>query len=69
VQTGLKYSYVDLALVDVERGIEVVKKVLQDGNIPKRTWILFFDADLQSRWIGIWEGAPPPPMPNLEDPP
>jgi len=54
-------------LVDVDRGAEIVKKVLQDGNIPKRTWILFFDADLQARWIGIWEGAPPPSMPDFED--
>jgi hypothetical protein len=65
--TGLKYSYVDLALVDVDRGAEIVKRVLRGGNIPKRTWILFFDTDLQARWIGVWDGAPPPPMLDFED--
>lgn len=67
--TGLMYSYVDLALVEVDRGAEIVQRVLQDGNIPKRTWILFFDTDLQARWIGIWEDTPPPPMPDFEDEP
>lgn len=65
--TGLKYSYVDLALVDVDRGVEVVRQVLREGNIPKRSWILFYDTDLQARWIGIWEDGPPPPMPDFED--
>ena len=65
--TGLKYSYVDLALVDVGRGAEIVRQVLREGNIPKRTWLLFYDTDLQARWIGIWDDAPPPPMPEFED--
>ena len=65
--TGLKYSYVDLALVDVDRGVEIVRQVLSEGNIPKRSWILFYDTDLQARWIGIWEDGPPPPMPDFED--
>lgn len=65
--TGLKYSYVDLALVDVPRGAEIIKDVLRAGNIPKRTWILFYDVDLQSRWISIWDDSPPPPMPEFEE--
>lgn len=58
--TGLRYSYVDLALTDVDRGVEVVKRVLRAGNIVKRTWILFFDTDLQRKWIGIWDDTPSP---------
>ena len=65
--TGRMYSYVDLALVDVDRGAEIVKDVLQEGNIPKRTWILFFDADLQAQWIGIWDDTPAPPMLPVDD--
>jgi len=60
--TGLVYSYVDLALVDVRRGSEIIKRVLREGDIPKRTWIMFFDTDLQTEWTGIWEDTPPPPM-------
>ena len=62
--TGLKYSYVDLALSDTERGIDVVREVLRAGNVPKRSWIQFFDAHLAAEWIGIYPDSPQPPMPD-----
>jgi hypothetical protein len=60
--TGLRYSYVDLALNDLERGLAAVRQALQAGKIPKRTWVQFFDADWQQEWLGIWDDAPAPPM-------
>jgi hypothetical protein len=60
--TGRRYSYVDLALVDVDRGIHAIRRRLQAGNVPKRTWIQFFDADLAAEWVGIFDESPPPPM-------
>jgi hypothetical protein len=59
--TGLKYSYIDLALIDVPKAIELIKICLKNGNVPKRSWILFFDAYLLDEWIGIWKDSPPPP--------
>jgi hypothetical protein len=59
--TGVRYSYVDLALTNLPRGIEIVRKVLQEGNIHRRSWILFYDAELVNEWIGIWDDSPPPP--------
>ena len=59
--TGNRYSYIDLALVDVKNGIEAIKARLREGNVPKRSWILFFDSDLRDEWIGIWNDTPPPP--------
>jgi hypothetical protein len=64
--TGLKYSYLDLALTDLERGASIEKRVLREGEIPKRSWILFFDTDLHARWIGIWDDTLPPPLPDFE---
>lgn len=61
--TGLRYSYVDLALMDVERALSVMRGVLQRGKVPKRTWLLFFDSTLGAEWLPIWEDAPPPPRP------
>ena len=61
--TGRCYSYIDLALTDVRRGTEVVRQVLRDGNIPRRTWIQFFDDVWAHEWIGIYEDSPPPPLP------
>ena len=58
---------VDLApLADLGRGVESVRQVRRGGNIPRRSWLLFFDTDLQAEWIGIWDDAPPPPMAEIE---
>jgi hypothetical protein len=65
--TGLRYSYIDLALLDVERSLEILRPLLREGNIPKRTWLLFFDSDLQNEWIGIWDDTPAPPMVNYDE--
>jgi hypothetical protein len=64
--TGLRYSYIDLALVDANRGIEAVRNRLQAGNVPKRSWIQFFDTDLCAEWIGVYDDSPPPPMPDFD---
>jgi len=59
--TGLRYSYVDLALTDATKGIQQLVRVIRDGKITKRTWILFFDAIYEYEWVGIWNDTPPPP--------
>jgi hypothetical protein len=58
--TGARYSYVDLALTDVESAIDIVRKRLRKGRVPKRSWILFFDSYLAAEWIGIYDESPPP---------
>ena len=59
--TGLRYSYIDLALVDLRAGVNAVRRVLADGGLPQRTWIQFFDARLSGEWIGVQEDSPTPP--------
>ena len=59
--TGLRYSYVEIALTDPEKGVRQVIEVLRKGNITKRTWILFHDEFYAGEWIGIWEDTPAPP--------
>lgn len=65
--TGLRYSYVDLALTDVKKGIAAVRERLRVGNVPKRSWILFFDDYLAAEWVGIYPDSPPPPLPGWEE--
>jgi hypothetical protein len=60
--TGLRYSYIDLALTDVDHGIHVVRERLQAGKVPNRSWIQFFDSDLAAEWVGVYDDSPPPPM-------
>lgn len=59
--TGLRYSYIDLALDDIERGAAIVGEILRGGNITRRSWLLFYDAELAGEWIGMWPDTPAPP--------
>ncbi len=59
--TGHVYSYILLAIVDLPKAIRLLKTVLQAEKIPKRTWLLFFDAEYWDEWVGIWDDTPPPP--------
>jgi hypothetical protein len=59
--TGLRYSYIDLALTDAPAAMKVMQTVLRAGKLPRRTWLQFFDADLADEWIPLWDDAPPPP--------
>jgi hypothetical protein len=59
--TGLGYSYIDLALTNLEKGVERVRKVLRKLEVPERSWILFFDADLAAEWVGVYPETPEPP--------
>lgn len=60
--TGLRYSYVDLAVTDVDKAIQAVRSRLQAGRVPKRSWIQFYDSDWSAEWVGIYDDSPPPPL-------
>ncbi len=62
--TGLRYSYVDLAAVDVANTIEVVRRVGVNGGLPARSWIQFYDPSMAGEWVGLTPTTPPPPMPG-----
>lgn len=58
---GLRYSYIELALADVTRAWREIREVLLEGRLPKRIWLLFHDAALSTRWLGLYDDTPPPP--------
>jgi hypothetical protein len=60
--TGLRYSYIDLALTDLDRGVERTRKALQKLKVPELSWVLFFDADLGAEWVGVYPETPEPPV-------
>lgn len=59
--SGLRYGYIDLALMDVGAAAEIISRVLREGKAPRRTWLLFFDDDLAAEWIAFRPKTPPPP--------
>ena len=58
--TGARHSYLDLALMDLREGCELVRAVLRQGRAPKRSWVLFFDATMKAEWIGVHDDTPEP---------
>lgn len=60
--TGLRYSYIDLALVDLEKSTEAVFTLLRDANLTRRTWLHFNDDGLGEFWQPVWPDAPAPPL-------
>lgn len=65
--TGIRYSYVDLAVGNVTAAVPLIRDALKPFSLPVRSWLCFFDADLAQEWIGVFDDAPPPPgMSSLE---
>lgn len=59
--TGLRYSYVELALKHRESALPAVRDLLARGNVPRRSWILFHNCELEHEWVGVYDDSPPPP--------
>lgn len=56
---GLRYSYVDLAIADLERAAPILRKCV-DG-VADCAWLLFCDTDRAGDWLALRDGSPPPP--------
>jgi hypothetical protein len=58
--TGTRYSYIDLAVTDLDRAIGTIVDVMRNGRIVKDAWILFHDDEWHEEWIGIYADTPRP---------
>jgi hypothetical protein len=58
--TELRYSYIDLALTDLDAAAGLVREALRAGRIPRRSWLLFNDCEWEDEWVGVWDDTPPP---------
>jgi hypothetical protein len=58
--TGTRFSYIDLAVTDVDKAASRIIETLRKGRIVKNAWILFRDDEWHDEWIGIYEDTPPP---------
>jgi hypothetical protein len=54
VGLGVKTTYVDLALCNLETGLPSLVSKLRDLGVPERTFIQFFDSELADEWLSIW---------------
>jgi len=54
VGLGVKTTYVDLALCDLETGLAGLVSTLRELGAPERSFIQFFDSELADEWLAIW---------------
>jgi hypothetical protein len=54
VGLGVKTTYLDLALCNLETGLSGLVSKLRDVGAPARTFIQFFDSELADEWLAIW---------------
>jgi hypothetical protein len=59
--TGTMFSYIDLALTNVEQAMQTIRQALRPLDAPRNTWLLFFDPEYAAEWLGLWDDTPPPP--------
>lgn len=59
---GLRYGYVDLAIVEPERALEIIRARARAHALPRRSWLLHCDTRLEASWVGLWPDSPPPPQ-------
>ncbi|MBM4778795.1 MAG: hypothetical protein GQE15_13915 [Archangiaceae bacterium] len=58
--TGARSSYLNLVVGDVDAALERIRHALQQGKLPTRSWIRFFDDTLANEWVGVWPDSPSP---------
>jgi hypothetical protein len=46
--------------MNVEQAVKAIRDLLQQGNLSRRSWLLFHDTDWRYEWIGIWDDSPRP---------
>ena len=61
---GLRYSYIELALVDVKKALPIIKDVMAYEHMPERSWLLFWDIEWSKEWVGMFATTPAPLMTN-----
>lgn len=57
VGLGVKTTYVDFALCNLETGLKSLVSKLRDLDVPAQSFIQFFDSELADEWLSIWPDA------------
>lgn len=58
--TGPDYAFVDLALTEIPKAIEILRSIAAVEKLPKKSWLLFLDTDWLSEWSGLYHDSPVP---------
>jgi hypothetical protein len=59
--TGLRYTYIDLAVTDLPQALQALRHLANKTLFPRRSWLLLCDDELADEWASVTPDAPPPP--------
>ncbi|MGF1445832.1 MAG: hypothetical protein ACFBRM_06480 [Pikeienuella sp.] len=59
--SGVEHVYLDLALVDLERAVEVLRSALQREGLVGPAWLIFDDAGLEDHYLPLTAKTPESP--------
>jgi hypothetical protein len=57
---GVRYGYIDLLLADPDCARQSVLPALRALGISEQSWVLFCDTELNSEFLPVYPGSPPP---------
>ncbi|MES1177788.1 MAG: hypothetical protein ABUL62_25915 [Myxococcales bacterium] len=57
---GLRYSYIDVAVLDPDCVSERLLPALRAAQITKRSWLMFCDSELEHEFIPVYADSPAP---------
>jgi hypothetical protein len=60
VGVGREYVYLDLALVNLDAALKLIRKKLAQLKVSRESWLLFCDDEWRTEWIGIYDDTPVP---------
>jgi hypothetical protein len=60
VGLGLRYGYIDVALIDPDCIGERLLPALREAEISKRSWLLFCDSELEHEYVSVYTDSPAP---------
>lgn len=55
---GFENSYIILAIMNLD--VSIIKNTLKEVGAPTETWMHFFDKELNSEWVGVYDDTPLP---------
>ncbi len=57
---GSDYYFFDLALVDVDACLEIMKRLAEENALLKKTWLMFYDTADKNKFVGLYPESPSP---------
>jgi hypothetical protein len=60
--SGREKFFFDLALLNINKTIPMLRKLAAEFELPEESWLLFYDSNLRDEWVGLYKTTKAPPV-------